>query len=134
MAARAFFRQLNAEDGPASGWSVRVAHCSGLAVATCGYTLNMETGIRELRDNLSRYIRRAEAGERVVVTAHGRVVAELVPPGSLHPSQNHEFERLAASGAITPPVEDGDPLEGGPEIRLAPGTVTALIDSDREER
>lgn len=93
-----------------------------------GYTLNMETGIRELRDNLSRYIRRAEAGERVVVTAHGRVVAELVPPG------NREFERLAASGAITPPVEDGDPLEGGPEIRLAPGTATALIDSDREER
>jgi len=102
-------------------------------VATCDYTLNMETGIRELRDNLSRYIRRAEAGERVVVTAHGRVVAELVPPGSLRPSHNREFERLEASGAITPLVEDGDPLEGGPEIRLAFGTATALIDSDREE-
>jgi antitoxin (DNA-binding transcriptional repressor) of toxin-antitoxin stability system len=41
----------------------------------------METGIRKLKDNLSRYIRRLEAGERVSVTAHGRVVAELVPPG-----------------------------------------------------
>ena len=40
----------------------------------------METGIRELKDNLSRYIRRIEAGEHVVVTAHGRIVAELVPP------------------------------------------------------
>jgi prevent-host-death family protein len=41
----------------------------------------MKTGIRELKDNLSRYIRRIEAGERISVTAHGRVVAELVPPG-----------------------------------------------------
>ena len=40
----------------------------------------METGVRELKDNLSRYIRRIEAGERIVITAHGRVVAEFVPP------------------------------------------------------
>jgi len=94
----------------------------------------METGIRELRDNLSRYIRRIEAGERVVVTAHGRVVAELVPPGSVGPSHSSEFERLLASGVITPPAEDGDPVEDCPDIRLAPGTATALIDSDRDER
>lgn len=30
--------------------------------------------------SLSRYIRRVEAGERVAVTARGRVVAELCPP------------------------------------------------------
>ena len=40
----------------------------------------MEAGVRELRDNLSRYIRLVEKGERIAVTAHGRVVAELVPP------------------------------------------------------
>ena len=51
-------------------------------VATSGYIYQMETGIRELKDNLSRYIRRIEAGERISVTAHGRVVAELVPPGT----------------------------------------------------
>ena len=50
-------------------------------VATSGYIDGMETGIRELKDNLSRYIRRIEAGERISVTVHGRVVAELVPPG-----------------------------------------------------
>ncbi len=94
----------------------------------------METGIRDLRDNLSRYIRRIEAGERVVVTAHGRVVAELVPPGAVRGSHNSEFDRLMASGVVTPPAEDGDPLEDCPEIRLTPGTATALIDSDRDER
>jgi hypothetical protein len=28
------------------------------------------TGIRELKDNLSHYVRRTEAGERIAVTAH----------------------------------------------------------------
>lgn len=93
----------------------------------------METGIRELKDNLSRYIRRIEAGERVVVTAHGRVVAELVPPVANNRGRMSQFDRLIASGVITPPTESGDPLEDCPEIRLPPGTATALIDSDRGE-
>jgi prevent-host-death family protein len=91
----------------------------------------METGIRELKDNLSRYVRRTEAGERIVVTSHGRAVAELVPPAAGRHGRISQFDLLVASGAITPPLEDGDPLEGCPEIRLPPGTATALIDSDR---
>ena len=93
----------------------------------------METGIRELKDNLSRYIRRIEAGERILVTTHGRVVAELVPMGAGRRGRASQFDLLVASGVITPPVEDGDPLEGCPEIRLPPGTAAALIDSDRGE-
>lgn len=93
----------------------------------------METGIRDLKDNLSRYIRRIEMGEHVVITAHGRVVAELVPPGAGRKGRTSQFERLIAAGGITPPAEDGDPLEGCPEIRLPRGTAAALIDSDRGE-
>jgi prevent-host-death family protein len=70
----------------------------------------METGIRELKNNLSRYIRRIEKGERVVVTAHGRVVAELVPPAAGRTRRTTHFDRLIASGVITPPDEPGDPL------------------------
>jgi len=93
----------------------------------------METGIRELKDNLSRYIRRIEAGERIVVTAHGRVVAELVPPAADRQRRTSQFDLLVASGVITPPVEDGDPLEACPEIRLPSGTAAALLDCDRDE-
>ena len=93
----------------------------------------MTTGIRELRDNLSRFIRRIEAGERIVVTAHGRVVAELIPPAASHAGRISQFERLVASGAITPAVESGDPLEHWPDIRRPAGTTAALIDSDRGE-
>jgi prevent-host-death family protein len=91
----------------------------------------METGIRELKDNLSRYIRRIEGGERIVVTARGRIVAELVPAVPRRRGRISQFDLLVASGAITPPVEDGDPLEDCPEIRLPPGTTAALIDIDR---
>lgn len=93
----------------------------------------MEAGIRELKDNLSRYIRQIEAGERVVVTAHGRVVAELVPPAAEHRGRVSQFDLLIASGVITQPAEDGDPLEDCPEIRLPRGTAAQLIDSDRDE-
>lgn len=93
----------------------------------------MDVGIRELKDNLSRYIRRIGAGERIVVTAHGRVVAELVPPAADGRGRTSQFDQLIASGVITPPDEAGDPLEDCPEIRLPPGTAAALIDCDRDE-
>ena len=94
----------------------------------------METGIRNLKDNLSRYIRRIEAGERISVTAHGRVVAELVPPdlgGRSSPASR--WDELIAAGILHPPAEDGDPFEDWPHIRLPAGTAAALIDSDRGE-
>lgn len=94
----------------------------------------METGVRQLKDNLSRYIRRVESGERILVTAHGRVVAELVPPGSgPRTARRSRFDELVATGVIRPPVEAGDPLEDWPDIRLPRGTAADLIDSDRGE-
>lgn len=92
------------------------------------------TGIRELKDNLSRYIRRIEAGERIKITAHGRVVAELVPPGSIEKGRGpSRFDELVASGVIRPPLESGNPTEDWPDIRLPRGTAAELIDTDRGE-
>ena len=90
-------------------------------------------GIRELKDNLSRYIRRIEAGERIAITAHGRVVAELVQPGAMAKATPRRFDELVASGVIRPPLEAGDPTEGWPDIRLPAGTAAELIDAERGE-
>lgn len=51
----------------------------------------METkvGIRELKNQLSKYVRQAEAGDVVLVTDRGRVVAELLPPGSTRQAGVH---------------------------------------------
>ena len=93
------------------------------------------TGIRELKNNLSRFIRRVEEGERIVVTDHGRTVAELGPPlltsRSGHRSRHEE---LIAQGVLRPPLEEGDPLADWPAIRLPIGTAGALIDEDRGNR
>jgi len=91
------------------------------------------TGIRELKDNLSRYIRRVEAGERIVITAHGRVVAELVQPGATTKRTSRRFDELVASGVIRPPLEAGDPTEAWPDIRLPAATAAELIDAERGE-
>jgi prevent-host-death family protein len=94
----------------------------------------ISTGIRELKDNLSRYIRRIEAGERIAITAHGRVVAELVPPGTKAAAgMPSRFDELVASGVIRPPLEAGDPTEDWPDIGLPAGTAAELIDADRGE-
>lgn len=113
----------------------RTARTFVVKVATCSYTYVVtSTGIRELKDNLSRFIRRIEAGERVTVTAHGRVVAELVPPAKgSRGSRASRYEELIATGVIRPALETGDPLEGWPDIRLPPGTAAELIDADRGE-
>lgn len=38
-------------------------------------------GVRELKNRLSEYLRQAKAGDSVLVTDRGQVVAELSPPG-----------------------------------------------------
>lgn len=103
-------------------------------MATSGYNQQVTSaGIRELKDNLSRFIRRIEAGERIAITAHGRVVAELVPPGAKTRGTLSRFDELVEAGAIRPPLEAGDPTEGWPDIRLPAGTAAGLIDADRGE-
>jgi antitoxin (DNA-binding transcriptional repressor) of toxin-antitoxin stability system len=41
-------------------------------------------GVRELRDNLSGYLRRARQGASITVMSHDEVVAEIVPPSRAH--------------------------------------------------
>jgi antitoxin (DNA-binding transcriptional repressor) of toxin-antitoxin stability system len=40
-------------------------------------------GIREIKNRLSEYLRKAKAGERVVVTEHGRPIAVITRPGGV---------------------------------------------------
>jgi len=56
-------------------------------------------GIRELRGNLADVVRRASAGERTIITAHGRPVAQVAPLDEVAP----DLDRLVATGALIPP-------------------------------
>jgi prevent-host-death family protein len=88
----------------------------------------MRVGVRELRQNLSRYLDRVKDGEDLVVTEHGREVARLVPVAT------DAYAELAARFGATVPVE---PLEAI-AARLSPpgapaGTTDAFLDESRED-
>jgi prevent-host-death family protein len=55
-------------------------------------------GIRELRQNASKYIDRVKAGESLEVTEHGRPVALLGPL----PETTSVIERLRREGRLKP--------------------------------
>jgi len=90
-------------------------------------------GLKILKNKLSEYIRRAAAGETVVVTDRNRVVAEIVPPRQ----QEHEsvIERGVREGWIRPAVRGPDwPPTGKPVPGLTLEKLLADLDRDREDR
>jgi prevent-host-death family protein len=92
------------------------------------YMDERKVGVRELRQNLSVYLRRVQRGERLEVTEHGRPVAVLGPIGG----STGSLERLVAAGRVLPPA--GDlldllPPKGRPSTRVS----EALLD-ERAER
>jgi prevent-host-death family protein len=57
----------------------------------------LRIGIRELRNDVAAVVRRAAAGERIVVTVDGRPVAQL---GPLEPAGAPTLDDLVASGHL----------------------------------
>ncbi len=60
--------------------------------------------VREFRGNLAEALRRADAGERRIITSGGRAVAQLGPLDEDAPG----LDRLIASGAVVPPRRLGE--------------------------
>lgn len=92
-------------------------------------------GIRELKNRLSEYLRLVRAGERVLVTDRGEVIAELGPPGegSGHDEIPRKLREMIRDGRATPAAPRGEyryPIFP----RLVPeGTAERLIDKERGE-
>ncbi len=85
-------------------------------------------GIRELRQNLSVYVRRIHRGERFEVTERGRPVALLVPlADAMSP-----LARLVATGRARMP--EGDLLDLPPLAGEPSTTASSAIAADREDR
>lgn len=84
--------------------------------SSCATLCHMDVSVRELRNHTARVIAAVESGERVVLTVHGRPVADIVP--RLERSERRPSERfladlaevtaLAASLGVDSPAEDFD--------------------------
>jgi prevent-host-death family protein len=58
---------------------------------------------RELRNNVSEILRRAEAGERFTITVAGRRVAELGPPAAQQPGATFDqLREILAKNPVDP--------------------------------
>jgi prevent-host-death family protein len=86
----------------------------------------VDVGIKELRDNLSRYVAQARDGEEIWITDRGKRVARLTSV----PASN--YEELVRQRIIRPPLEPKTPRTMDDLIRL-PGNPT-LSDIVLEQR
>jgi prevent-host-death family protein len=94
-------------------------------------------GIRELKNSLSEYIRRIRAGETVLVTDRGEIVAELSSPGAskLDPAVPPGLMALARRGLATVgPPASSDLYMPLPRKRRGKLTATQLLDEERGAR
>jgi prevent-host-death family protein len=95
-----------------------------------------QVGVRELRQNLSKYLRRIKRGESLIVTERGQKVARIVPlerseyremlvelygatlPGGSE-KLSHTIKRLNVEGRLGPPSPAG--------------TTDAFLDESRKD-
>jgi prevent-host-death family protein len=84
-------------------------------------------GVRALRDNLSRYLRRVREGESPVITDHGKPIGELTPAASGRTAQ--KARDLVRKGMAS--WNGGKPkgLAGAPRPRA--GLVSDAVIEDR---
>jgi len=86
-------------------------------------------GVRELRQNLSKYLDRVKAGEPLIVTERGREVARLVPSAAT------PYAELAERFGATVPGETLTRIADALEPYAAPaGTTDALLAEGRAGR
>ena len=86
-------------------------------------------GVRELRQNLSVYLRRVEAGEALEVTDHGRPVAVLAPLRD----PDDPYERMLAQGRIRPGVGSIDDIPPPLGPRSTAGSDALAVDREGKE-
>lgn len=91
--------------------------------------MESSVGVRELRQNLSRYLERVKAGEAFVVTERGSEVARLTPSGARHSA----LARLIAERGAT--IPHGDLIANLRPRHRADGASTAdVLAEQRQER
>ena len=107
-----------------SGWCVR--RCATMCYMRYP---GADVGVRELRQNLSVYLRRVKKGETLDVKERGHRVAVLAPAGA----KSTALDRLVAAGRATPAVGDLLAL-GAPLGRRSSRRASRALAKLREER
>ncbi len=93
-------------------------------------------GIRELKNRLSEYLRQVRAGENLLVTDRGEVIAEFSPPGRRlsDPSVPPSLRAMVTRGIVTlgePREESAHVYDALPRRRRGKISSSQLLDEER---
>ncbi len=77
---------------------------------------SQEVGIRDLRDGLSKHLASVVEGNRIVVTDHGKPIAEILPLNEYAAIAGLEREGRITP-ALSPKRDPGEPLDFGFSLR-----------------
>jgi len=87
----------------------------------------LTVGVRELKSQLSKYLRQVKAGRTVVITEHGKAVAQLSPAEQ---TVEEKLEAMRRAGLIRCPGKKLKPMK--PVAKVKEGySVAQLIIEDR---
>lgn len=89
----------------------------------------------ELKAKASAYIARAERGEQVLITRHGRIVAQLCPPPLLSRDERDRarLEELARQGLVRLGTGNWEVFLARPKVRVEGNALVQAVLGEREE-
>jgi len=92
-------------------------------------------GVKDLKNNLSAYLREVRRGTRVLVTDRNVVVAELHEPGATYLPDDLEDPTISdwvREGTVILPTRKREPLPPS-SVRVPAGTSRRWLEDAREE-
>ncbi len=87
--------------------------------------VEVEVGVRELRQHLAQWLQRAAGGETILVTDRGRPLARLGPA-----EEERHFDELERAGLVTRATRPCTDLSEVPGVH-ASGSVAELVAEQR---
>lgn len=90
-------------------------------------------GIRELKQNASAWVARAQSGETIEIANHGRLVARLVPVGDA----DTDREALIAARRLAPAAQRGKLFDSADLLEAAgepAPSISEILQQQREDR
>jgi prevent-host-death family protein len=89
--------------------------------------IELQIGIRELRQDASRVIALVESGASITITKHGKVVATINPP------RKSKLDLLVERGSITPAAKKIDLRNWKPDKKYDGPDLLQILLKEREE-
>lgn len=80
----------------------------------------------EAKSRFSEILRKVRSGQRVVISYHGREVAEVRPLETDAPSFDRRLHRLEEEGVLVPPTQPRGELR---PLARKPGALRRFLDS-----